>query len=127
MQFQDWATLITILLSSFLGGLGFVWYISWWLSGKFSEVKGAVYSESYKTRADLTSKLEYHEKHDDARFDQIVNEIWAVKIRNAARDGLPIAPVYKNPFINAIEDQTIQNTKNRSNRRTNDAAEASRI
>lgn len=45
----------------------------------------------------ILEKLEYHEKHDDQRFNQItseiqnrstsfMNDIWAIKLRNAAID-----------------------------------------
>lgn len=42
----------------------------------------------------LTEKLEYHEKHDDIRFENLSNRIWGIELRNAARDGTlpPSAP-----------------------------------
>lgn len=30
------------------------------------------------------AKLDYHEKHDDTRFDDIKRDIWEVKLRQAS-------------------------------------------
>ncbi len=33
-------------------------------------------------------KLEYHERHDDKRFSDIVNSLWELRLRNAAIEGI---------------------------------------
>lgn len=39
-------------------------------------------------KADVLSKLEYHERHDDRRFGDLSDNIWMLRLRNAAKDGL---------------------------------------
>lgn len=60
----------------------------WWLSSQFSAVRSLVYSETGKLREAILDKLEYHERHDDTRFNLISNDLVAIKIRNASRDNL---------------------------------------
>ena len=93
------------LAAFFIGSMGGVWTLALWLSGKFTDVRSQIYAEALKTRSELLEKIEYHEKHDDTRFNQVINEIWSIKIRNAARDGLPVKPVYNKPFKNPPLDQ----------------------
>lgn len=76
--------LITILITI----VGAVWTLAWWLSSKFSEVRNLVFSQSDELRQLFTSKLDYHERHDDQRFQAINNDLWAIRLRNASRDGL---------------------------------------
>ena len=92
---ENWLGLVGIVIGAFAGSLSGVWGISLWLNAKFLDIRTLIYSESKLTRDELTRKMEYHEKHDDARFDQISNELWAIKLRNAARDGLNVQPVYR--------------------------------
>lgn len=40
----------------------------------------------YKMKDDILNKLEYHERHDDARFSQMNNDLWTLRLRNAALD-----------------------------------------
>lgn len=44
-------------------------------------------------KEEILTKLEYHERHDDSRFAQMAdrftafnNDIWSLKVRNAASD-----------------------------------------
>lgn len=73
--------------------------VIWILAAQFSNTRGLIYSEVSKMTEKILEKLEYHEKHDDARFNAIqqdiqtratavMNDIWAIKVRNAAIDAL---------------------------------------
>lgn len=75
------SVLISVATGIFVGGS--VWGLAWWLSGQFSGIRNLVYEQINKTADAIVSKLEYHEKHDDARFDDIKRDIWEVKIRQA--------------------------------------------
>lgn len=47
-----------------------------------------VYDRIGVTEKILVDKLEYHERHDDVRFLGIRNDLWDIRVRNAAKDGL---------------------------------------
>lgn len=74
---------ILILLSTAIFVGGSVWGLAWWLSSQFSSIRNLVYEQSGKTAQAILDKLEYHERHDDNRFDDIKRDIWEVKIRQA--------------------------------------------
>lgn len=73
-----------------------VWSLAWWLSGKFSETHSLIYDQIDKVEKKITEKMECHEKHDDQRFNSISNDLWEIKMRNAAVRGL---------FLNTEDDQ----------------------
>lgn len=73
--------MLAVATAIFVGGS--VWGLAWWLSGQFSTIRYLVYETINKTEAVILAKLEYHEKHDDTRFDDIKRDIWEVKIRQA--------------------------------------------
>lgn len=70
----------------FVGGT--VWALAWWLSGQFSEIRAFVYEQTNRIEQTILKKLEYHEQHDDKRFGGIRNDLWDIRVRNAAKDGL---------------------------------------
>lgn len=79
----DWATMgIIFTVVSAVSSL------TWWLSGQFSSVRHMVYERIGLTEKILIDKLEYHERHDDTRFAGIRNDLWDIRVRNAAKDGL---------------------------------------
>lgn len=54
-------------------------------------------------KAEVLTKLEYHEQHDDTRFNQIAerfiafnNDVWALKVRNAASDAQKLGKSERN-------------------------------
>jgi hypothetical protein len=63
---------------------GSVWTLAWWLSGHFNMIR----KEILALGKELVEKLEYHERHDDVRFDQVQNAITDIRVRNAASDAL---------------------------------------
>lgn len=82
---MDTAGIITIagiVLSIF----GAVWSLAWWLSGKFSEIQENVYVRIQQVETTILNKLEYHERHDDTRFSSVRNDIWELRLHNAAQD-----------------------------------------
>lgn len=60
-----WATSITT-----------VWGLSIWLGKEFTKMKDIIFT----VRDALVDKIEYHERHDDARFSDINKELWGVKL-----------------------------------------------
>lgn len=61
-----------------------VWSLAWWLNGHFNNIRKDVFDLG----KEILSKLEYHERHDDVRFTQIKDDLWDIRVRNAAKDGL---------------------------------------
>lgn len=86
--------LVALIMAAFTSTLGAMWFFSSYINKKFQELTALIFSESHKTREELVTELKYHEKHDDSRFEHMTNEIWAIKLRNASRDGIPVPPVY---------------------------------
>lgn len=78
------ATLISIVGS--VAGLG------WFMSRQLSQIKDFVYSSSEDVRRSMVEKLEYHERHDDKRFSDIVDDIWELRLKYAAIEGLVLQP-----------------------------------
>jgi hypothetical protein len=58
----------------------------WWLSNQFRDMRNLVYTKFDMLTKMFTDKMEYHERHDDQRFNSISNDIWAIRVRNAAID-----------------------------------------
>lgn len=78
----------------FLSIFASVWSLAWWLSGKFNQVNALIYNQIEKLNTSFMQKLDYHEKHDDTRFTDMSNrfasvrdDIWDIRVRNAAFDG----------------------------------------
>lgn len=63
---------------------GSVWTLAWWLSGHFSAIRKDIIALG----KELLDKLEYHERHDDQRFSQVRDDIWDMRVRAAASEGL---------------------------------------
>jgi hypothetical protein len=74
--------LIAVATGIFVGGS--VWGLAWWLSGRFDVLTKLIYESINKTEAAIMNKLEYHERHDDARFDDLKRDLWDVKLRQAS-------------------------------------------
>jgi hypothetical protein len=78
------AILISITTAIFVGGA--VWGLAWWLSGQFNQVRALVYEQISRVERNILEKLEYHERHDDARFEDMNKDLWDVKIRLASKN-----------------------------------------
>lgn len=68
--------------------IGVVWYANSWLNKQFSDTKKVIFERLDRMQEAFMGKLEYHERHDDQRFHDVTNDIWAIKVRNAAIDGI---------------------------------------
>lgn len=73
---------------SLLGtGVLSTWTIAWFLSSKINGTNSLVYRKFDELKNAFLEKLEYHERHDDQRFDNIRKDIWQMRVINAARSG----------------------------------------
>lgn len=95
LSLQDFLTLGAFFLSTVASLGGLVWFIS----NQFSKIRGLVYemrtvlyARIEQVEDKLCAKIEYHEKHDDQRFSAVTNDLWALRVRNAARDGSNLMP-----------------------------------
>lgn len=91
---MDWASVgtTTVIISTFIGAL---WTVFLYLGKQFKELRVLAYSLNEQLKGMILNKLEYHERHDDQRFMSLSNDIWDIRLRNAARDGLPTPPERK--------------------------------
>lgn len=80
---ENWVSLVGLFLTVFAA----VWSLAWWLSGKFDAITKDLRERIASVEKNLTEKLEYHERHDDSRFSSIRNDLWEMRVQNAARDG----------------------------------------
>lgn len=86
LTFNDWAVLVGIYCSLLCAGWGF----SIWLQKQFN----LVYVKLEAVRDVVLSKLEYHERHDDNRFEAVRKDIWELRLRNASLDArMPVTKV----------------------------------
>lgn len=83
----DWTVPLGMLITVLITVIGTVWSLAWWLSHQFSKIRDLVYSKIDLLETAITAKLEYHERHDDQRFNNMRNDIFDLRIRNAAQDG----------------------------------------
>jgi hypothetical protein len=88
LEFNNWLYLAFLIISITSTTLGTAFWLSWWLSKQFVSTKQLVYERADSLKKFFLEKIEYHEKHDDSRFQEIRNDIWDIRVRNAARDGL---------------------------------------
>lgn len=95
---MDWNLIIAVLAGAGTV-LGAVWGLAIWLSKQFSAIRDLVYSRTEQIKNVILNKLEYHERHDDQRFatiatdlnkrfEAVTDDVWDIRVRNAARDGL---------------------------------------
>lgn len=94
-MFENYQIVLSVI-GLFLTIFAAVWSLAWWLSGQFTALRNLIYLQVEKLNDSLSKKLEYHEKHDDARFSHIDtrlnnarDDLWDIRVRNASRDGLP--------------------------------------
>jgi len=83
MLYVDWATAGIIFTT-----VTTIASLTWWLSGQFAAIRTMVHERVGLTERALVDKIEYHEKHDDKRFEQMRADISEIRIRNAAKDTL---------------------------------------
>lgn len=81
---ESWILSIFTIGSTILAILAAQWRLSVWLSDRFTEFRNLIDSIKHE----LMQKIEYHERHDDERFQNVNNNLWEIKVRNAAKDNL---------------------------------------
>ena len=71
----------------------------WFVAAQFSANRTLMWKAITQASDKIIAKLEYHERHDDERFEQmskdiasryhtVNNRIWNIELRNAAKDGV---------------------------------------
>lgn len=91
------AVLVTIGVAIFTAE----WIIVSWINKQFAALRSSFYTELKQMGKDIIEKLEYHERHDDKRFEQVDkkfeqvrNDIWELrlhKVNDNLNRELPIA------------------------------------
>lgn len=103
------ANLFLTVAGMFLTIFAAVWSLAWWLSGEFTKMRSLIYAQIEKLGTSIFQKLNYHEKHDDQRFQSIDNrflslrdDMWEMKMRNAAVKGVIMNS--KGPNTRVVQD-----------------------
>lgn len=76
-------------------GVAGLWTIFLWFNRQLQGLASMVLAKMDKLQEAIITKMEYHERHDDKRFDNVNNELWTIKLRNAALDAARNANVEK--------------------------------
>lgn len=69
----------------FTGGV--VWSAAWLLFNQANRIKSLIYNQIAILNTTFSEKLEYHERHDDERFEQLRKDLWQIRVQNAAKHG----------------------------------------
>ncbi len=86
LTFAEWLTIIGMMWSVLAAACVGTFAILKWFSKRFASIEAKIEEVEEK----IIDKLEYHEKYDDQRFASMSNDIWSLRVRGAARDGLNI-------------------------------------
>lgn len=73
-----------------------VWGHAIWLSTRFSSIQKEIDTKFEKILTSLTTKMEYHERHDDRRFSQISDGLWEIRLQSAIQSGASVNAKKKN-------------------------------
>lgn len=94
LHLGDWIAVAGFLTASLLGLITAGWVAAQYFGKQFSSTRHLIDVKIEKLEQNILSKLEYHEKHDDTRFDSqdqrldlLHNDIWEIRVRNASIDG----------------------------------------
>lgn len=58
-----------------------------WINKQFSYTNNLVWKKFDELKNTFLDKLEYHERHDDVRFDNIRKDIYQIGLKMAAKTG----------------------------------------
>lgn len=86
-QVMDLSNTIIVAVGLFLSIGAGIWGQALWLSKQFSMVRELVHIEVDKLERGISQKMEYHERHDDDRFGRIRDDLWEIRVSNAAKQG----------------------------------------
>lgn len=67
--------------------LSAVWGHALWLSNRFAGISKEMDIRFERIFGAINEKLEYHERHDDKRFNDITNGLWEIRLQNALQTG----------------------------------------
>jgi hypothetical protein len=86
------ATAIVTLLAS-------IAILAWWLAKQFQYNRHTFYGTMKQMEVVFIDKLDEHEQRDAHRFeavnkriDELRDDLWEIRVRNAERDGAPKPP-----------------------------------
>ena len=82
-------TTIIALVFTIISSVG---SLAWFLHGQIASLKDYVNTQVEKVKQTFIEKLEYHERHDDKRISDLVDDIWELRLRYAAVEGLILKP-----------------------------------
>lgn len=75
----------------------------WWFQSQFSHLRSYFFDQIEKLSKNIMDKIEYHERHDDKRFADVRDDIWEIRLRNAAIDGSRMPPRIRKDFVDQNE------------------------
>jgi hypothetical protein len=73
---------LIVTLGCIGAGLGSVWGFSIWISKQFNILRDLIYTKIDQLEDTIMKKLEYHERHDDTRFDNLQKDMFELKLRS---------------------------------------------
>lgn len=88
LNFNDYLTILGIAVGTVMSVATLAWGASQYFARQFNSTRQLIDNKIEKLELNILNKLEYHEKHDDQRFANLANDVWDIRIRNAARDGI---------------------------------------
>jgi hypothetical protein len=80
---DSWASFVGLLVAVETTLIAGIWGFAWFLSTKFN----GIYEKIQATLDLMINKLEYHEQHDDKRFNQVTDSLWALRLEQATNSG----------------------------------------
>jgi len=98
---MEWQIVVS-LISSVLLAMTTIVGTTWALAKQFANTRSSIFEKIDKTESTILTKLEYHERHDDARFSEVRNDIWEIRLQNAVKNGPPISNKKINPQTEGI-------------------------
>lgn len=83
---MDW-TVLQQVVGIVAGVASTIAILTWWLSGQFNHSRDIIFTKIDAVFDKLMDKLEYHEQHDDKRFEAINRDLWELRLQNAVNQG----------------------------------------
>lgn len=83
---MDWG-LLSVVSGILITVIGGVFSAGIWLSRQFMILRNLVFDKHEQLKEFIIQKLDYHERHDDQRFNSVTQDLWEIRLRNAVIDG----------------------------------------
>lgn len=87
LSLNDYLTILGICVGTIMTVATLAWGSSQYFTRQFNSTRQLIDTKIEKLELSILNKLEYHEKHDDQRFQALSNDVWDIRVRNASRDG----------------------------------------